>query len=120
MSLISGKNGKASLSRLGYALTVATAIFWVNIIFFLYVYSAYKGAAIPDMPSQLVMVILTLLGGYLGSKGTEAFYNFSQSKELTNTINSKPSASEIAEAENQSDEGPPPKKGNLPGTNNDL
>ena len=119
MSLIVGKNGKASLSRLGYALTVATAIFWVNIIFFLYVYCAYKGSPIPDMPSQLVMVILTLLGGYLGSKGTEAFARFSQGNEFTNTV-TKPSRSQVEEAESQYDDGPPPAKGNLPGANSDL
>lgn len=117
LSLIVGKNGKASLSRLGYALTVATAIFWVNVIFFLYVYCAYKGSPIPDMPSQLVMVILTLLGGYLGSKGTEAFARFSQGNEFTNTINSKPPKEE---AESQYEDGPPPAKGNLPGANSDL
>lgn len=72
LKLINDKNNKPSLSRLGYFLTVVTTIFWINIIFALYVYNTFLGKPTQDMPSQIVMLILTLLTGYIGAKGTEA------------------------------------------------
>lgn len=82
--LIENKNGNPSLGRLGYLLTVVTSIFWVNVVFFIYVLHAWSGQPTPDMPAQIVMVIITLLGGYLGTKGMENMGQYNYNKDPNN------------------------------------
>lgn len=72
LEMLLDKNGKVSIGRFGFLLTVATTIFWTNAIFAMYFWNALQSKATPDMPSQLVMIIVTLLGGYIGAKVPEA------------------------------------------------
>ena len=83
-NLIRNKNGNPSLGRLGYLLTIFTSIFWVNVIFFMYVIHAWTGQPTPDMPAQIVMVIITLLGGYLGTKGMENMTDYRNQQVANN------------------------------------
>ena len=71
--LIMDANNKLSVGRLGYLMTIITTTIWINAIFAVYCFNSYMGKLTPDIPPQLVMVIITLLGGYLGTKGTEMF-----------------------------------------------
>lgn len=84
-ALVKDKGGKVSLNKLSYLLTVVTSIFWINIIFAIYSYGAIFSKPTPDMPSQVVMVILTLLGGYVGAKGMDNF-----SRRIQDNINDTP------------------------------
>lgn len=72
LEMLLDKNGKPSIGRFGFLLTVATTVFWTNAIFAMYFWNAMHQKTTPDMPSQLVMIIVTLLGGYIGAKVPEA------------------------------------------------
>lgn len=69
--LITDAENNPSVSRSGYFLAIVTSILWINIILGTYVYNAFKGIITPDIPSQVVFLVMTILGGYLGSKGTD-------------------------------------------------
>ena len=45
---------------------------------------AWTGQPTPDMPAQIVMVIITLLGGYLGTKGMENMTDYRNQQVANN------------------------------------
>jgi hypothetical protein len=110
LEILSDGDGVPSLGRFGYFLTVLTTILWINIIFAVYAWHAYHGLPTPDLPAQVVMVIMTLLGGYLGSKGADVVSKWNIG------ANSGSTEAKI-DQDVSDDDGPPKTKPTIPTSN---